>query len=151
LPARDAPIAVRSKAYEEYRLRESGNAFFGHSWQRADGEYELDELDPLLDISPATRARRSEIETRTWILVPSALAGGALLGIALGDDLFHGYGLSRSARTGFYIAGGTLSAATIAVSLAWDPVSGLGDLYNHALSERLSLGLGTTSTEDRKP
>jgi uncharacterized membrane protein len=65
--------------------------------------------------------------------------GGALLGVALGNQL-TGNKLYSSTTTGvLYVAGGALSVTAITISIAWDPVSGIGDVYNAALAEKLSL------------
>lgn len=139
-PALGASLQERRVVYDAYRLEERGDIWFGYKWSRKDGEYEFEGVEPLLESYPATRARVAEIKTRAAVILPMAAVGGALLGMAIGDSLSHEEHLfSRTTRTGLYATGGALSAASLTIAAVWDPVTGIGPLYNQNLAESLAV------------
>lgn len=139
MPGAGASVEERRGAYERYRLRESGDNWLGHHWTRGDGKYDLEGIEPLLDISAETRSRLAQAKTRAALVLPMSALGGAFLGLAVGNQLGGKKIFSSSTNTGLYIVGGSLSAASITIVIVWDPVSGIGDVYNAGLSEQLGL------------
>src|SRR5258706_7659179 len=121
MPSAEASLDERRSVYERYRLRESGDNWVGHQWARTDGKYGLEGIEPLLDISPQTRTRLSQAKTRSAIVLPMSTLGGALLGMALGNQLGGNKLFSSTTNAGLYIAGGTLSVTAITISILWDP------------------------------
>ena len=139
MPAADASVNERQRTYERYRLQESGDNWVGHEWARSDGKYGLDGIEPLLDISAQTRSRVSQAKTRAAVVLPMSAVGGALLGLAIGNQLTGNKMYSSTTNTVLYVSGGTLAVAAITIGIVWDPVSGIGDVYNAALTDKLGL------------
>lgn len=136
LPARDAPEAERVAAYQQYRLQEEGNPWVGWKWKRRDGAYHVDGIEPLLTSSEGRR-RIDEIHTRRLVLTPMAAVSGALLGVALGDLITPKPRrlLSTPTRTGLAITGGALLVTGVTITVVWDPITGLGGVYNQDLAQ----------------
>jgi hypothetical protein len=139
MPAAGASLEDRKQTYAEYRLDESGDNWWGYEWTREDGTYGFGGISPLLDISPETRSRRSQARARALTVLPMSALGGSLLGLAIGNQLGGNKAFSSTTNTVFYVAGGTLSVASLTITIAWDPVSGIGDVYNTALANELGL------------
>jgi hypothetical protein len=68
-----------------------------------------------------------------------AAIGGGLLGLALGNQLGGNKLLPSKTNTVLYITGGALSVTGITITVVWDPVSGIGEVYNAELSRQLDL------------
>jgi hypothetical protein len=143
LPAKDAPELERRHAYEDYRLFEEGNVWTGWSWKRVDGKYSFGGIEPLLtspQASPEMKKRVHDIHVRSALAEPLTIVGAAFLGLALGDALSSpNHIFTSTTRTGLWLTGGTLTASGLVITIAWDPVTGLGGLYNHDLAESLAL------------
>ena len=149
LPPADAPIESRTQAFAQYRLTEHGNAVFGRTWSRNDGEYTYSQVEPLLAAYPATASIPDRARTRGWVVNIPAFAAGGLVGWAAADQLLFD-DIDGDTRTALYLTGGGLLITSIVLALVWDPSTDVESLYNASMSRQLGLP-GTGSTRAATP
>lgn len=139
-PVNDLPAAQAH--VERYSLHHQPG-LLSESWQRADGDYTLPMLQPLLGQYEETRAIQSRMGVRSIVIGTIAALGAGLAGFTAGYSLTapRRAQFSDEAHVALYATSGGLLLTSILTALLWpNPSREIEGTYNDALRRSANLG-----------
>jgi hypothetical protein len=141
LPDRSTAPDIRERAYAESSLSDR-STFWSRKYVRSDGEYDLAQIDPLIESYAATHQLKEDARVRSRVIDTISGLGQAAVAVTLFYNLSTNdqNRWPTSTQAALYAAGATLIVGAIVTGILWsDPIDRVADTYNEMLRRELRL------------